>query len=179
MKASVFIAASLDGYIARKDGSLDWLPGADGNAAENEDYGYAKFFDSIDLLVMGRNTYDFIKNAAPEWPYKKKRVVVLSRTLAPDNLPEGVSLASGTAQELWEQFQKVYKASHIYLDGANTIQEFLEAGLVNEMIITRVPVLIGKGIALFGALSKDIPLQHIETKSYPSGFVQSRYEMAS
>lgn len=173
-KCSVFIATSLDGFIARKDGGLDWLPGSDG-VSDGEDYGYHAFFDSIDTLVFGRKTYE-LASSFPKWPYAGKKVVVLSsaypKALHPiDTDIEGSSLPP---RELISTLESK-NAQHIYVDGGSTIQSFLREGLIDELTITRVPILIGEGIALFGPTSRDIKLHHVSTVSFPSGFVQSKY----
>lgn len=180
MKISVYIATSLDGYIAREDGSLDWLPGSDGETANgdnNEDYGYHAFMDSIDVLIMGRNTYEMVAGFGP-WPYGEKKVIVLSKTLKelPAELPDVVELTSCSPGEIVKRLE-ASGYTHAYIDGGQTIQGFLKADLISEVTITRVPVVIGGGIPLFGPLEKDYLLKHIETRSFDTGFVQSRYEM--
>lgn len=174
LKCSVFIATSLDGFIARKNGALDWLPGSDAEPGE-EDYGYNSFFDSIDTLVFGRKTYE-LASSFPVWPYAEKNVVVLSSRYPQTLLPisqniEGTSL---TPRKLLAALEN-RGARHIYVDGGTTIQNFLRDGLINDLTITRVPVLIGEGIPLFGSTGRDIPMQHISTKAFSSGFVQSKY----
>ena len=175
MKASVYIATSLDGFIAREDGSLDWLPGSEGGG--DEDYGYQAFMDSVDVLVMGRNSYEMVLSFG-EWPYGDKRVVVLSRTLTElaDHLPQTVELSAASPAVLVAELESS-GAKHLYIDGGKVIQSFLKAGLIQELIITKIPVLIGPGLPLFGPLDQDMALRHIETKSFESGLVQSRYEV--
>lgn len=184
MKASVFIATTLDGYIARENGSLDWLPGAEGeidissepdNNSDNEDFGYNVFMDHIDVLVMGRNTYEFVLSSG-QWPYGNKRVIVLSSTInrVSDNISGTVEIRSGSPDEIYLEL-KLAGAKHLYIDGGKTIQEFLNSGLIDEIIITTVPVLIGKSIPLFGVLNEDKKLELLETKHYSNGFVQSKY----
>ncbi len=177
-QCSVFIATSLDGFIARKDGALDWLPGSDGQTG-GEDYGFGAFFESVDTLVIGRKTYDLVLTF-PEWPYKGKRVVVLSSrypaTLTP--LGENLSGASAAPHDLLRQLA-LEGARHIYVDGGKTIQGFLAAGLIQEMTLTRVPVLLGEGIPLFGPLARDLALHHLETRSFDNGLVQSRYRVGN
>ena len=180
MKASVYIATSLDGFIARENGALDWLPGSgDGDevADTDDDFGFNAFMDSIDVLVMGRNTYELVL-AFGQWPYEGKRVIVLSNTLSKiaDDLPTTVELRSCQPLELYRELESA-GANHLYIDGGKTIQGFLAAGLINEIILTRIPVLIGTGIPLFGPLAEDIKLRHIETHSFKNGFVQSKYEV--
>ena len=178
MKASVYIATTLDGFIARENGELDWLPGSEGEATGEgivEDHGFNAFFDSVDVLVMGRKTYQFVVSSE-QWFYGDKRVVVLSTTLpgiAP-NLPATVQLRRDSPAELYRALEKE-GVKHLYIDGGKTIQGFLEAGLIDEIIITRIPVLIGSGIPLFGALAQDITLRHIKTHSFDNGLVQSQY----
>lgn len=174
IKCSVFIATSLDGFIARKDGGLDWLPQP--NEAEGgEDYGYKEFMASVDTLVMGRKTYELVLTFK-EWPYPDKKVVVLSSRYptTPTRLADGVEGVLCSPRELVEQLS-ARGARHLYVDGGKTIQGFLNAGLIHEMTITRVPVLLGDGIPLFGRLASDIRLQHVATKAYANGLVQSRY----
>lgn len=176
IKCSVFIASSLDGFIARKNGSLDWLPGSDGETG-GEDYGFNEFFMSIDTLVVGRNTYD-LALTFKEWPYRGKKVIVLSSGFpkTPKNLAEGVEGTSSSPKELIHRLASSGSV-HVYVDGGKTIQSFLQANLIHEMTITRIPILIGDGISLFGPLVHDIKLQHLSTRAFESGFVQSKYKV--
>lgn len=177
MKASVFIATSLDGFIARTNGGIDWLPS--GNGANGEDYGYAKFIDSVDTLVMGRKTFETAMTFSV-WPYGKKSVIVLSRRLRslPKRHPKSVEIMSCAPAELLNVLAK-RGVKHIYVDGGKTIQGFLRAGLINQVIITRVPVLIGRGIPLFGALQNDLKLRHVKTRCFDDGLVQSSYQISA
>ena len=187
MKVSVYIATSLDGFIARENGGLDWLlgaqqgesregDGADGNSGDEDD-GFQEFMDSVDVLVMGRNTYEVVLSFGP-WPYGSKRVLVLTSTpiQIPVDLAGTVNWRScspaGLVKELSES-----GAKHLYIDGGKTIQGFLNAGLIDEITITRIPVLIGSGIPLFGPLGNDKHLAHIETQSFDYGMVQSKYKV--
>ncbi|CCG99509.1 putative protein ywjB [Fibrella aestuarina BUZ 2] len=173
---SVYIATSLDGFIARPNGAIDWLTDP-AFTIPDEDFGYQSFIDSIDALVMGRGTYEKVATF-PEWPYPK-RVFVLSHTLTnvPDALVDKVELLSLSPRELVTYLAgRGYR--HIYLDGGQTIQQFLREGLVDELTLTRVPVLLGEGIPLFGNTGPDIALQHLRTTTYPNGFVQSVYKRA-
>ncbi len=177
MKISVYIATSLDGFIARENGDLDWLPGSDGDEdGTGEDYGYHQFMESVDVLVMGRNTYEMILSFG-EWPYGEKRVIVLSskEIEIPEHLSGKVESSSSPPVKLGDELRKS-GAKHLYIDGGKTIQGFLNAGLIQEMIITRVPVLLGSGIPLFGELDSDKKLRLLESRSFDSGFVQSKYE---
>ena len=174
MKCSVFIATSLDGYIARADGSLDWLPPGGG-----EEHGYTEFMVTVDVVVMGRITYETVLTF-DTWPYVGKPVVVLStRPLQPTTLPGTVVEAmSGTPDEIVARLA-ARGSQHAYVDGGITVQRFLDAGLIQRMIITRIPVVLGRGIPLFGPVSRDIRLEHVATRSYQSGMVQSEYTITA
>ena len=174
MKATVFIATSLDGFIAREDGAIDWLPtGAD---TKFEDYGYGEFMKSVDALVMGRKTYETVRGFGGEWPYGSKPVIVLTskKLQIPRELAKTVTTMSGKVETIVKHLES-REMNHLYVDGGVTIQKFLNAGALDRLIITRIPVLIGKGIPLFGPVDQDIKLSHIGTKTYPSGLVQSEY----
>jgi dihydrofolate reductase len=171
MTISVFIGTSVDGFIARKNGSFDFLP-VDGG----EPHGYEEFMAGIDALVIGRNTFEVVL-AFPEWPYGKKRVVVLSSGRIDVSAARGaLEHMSGPPQEIVAKLAAT-GARNLYIDGGDTIQRFLRAGIIQRLIITRVPVLIGEGIALFGSLPHDVKLRHVATKSFASGLVQSEYEV--
>lgn len=176
IKCSVYIATTLDGFIARKNGALDWLPGSDGAASE-EDYGYGEFFASVDALVMGRNTYELARTFSP-WPYQGKRVIVLSHAY-PAALTSIAENAEGTSAAPATLLQQLANAGvkHVYVDGGKTIQSFLAAGLIDEITLTRIPVLIGEGIPLFAALPHDIKLKHLHTRAFDNGLVQSKYQL--
>ncbi len=175
MKASVYIATSVDGFIAREDGSIDWLPS--GENAAGEDYGYQDFMDSVDALVMGRNTYELVLSFG-KWPYGEKPVVVLSSNNLeiPKNLPGSISPLSGSPGEIVEQLSKI-GYSHLYINGGKTIQSFLRKGLIQTLIITKIPILIGSGIPLFGELPQDLKLRLLEPRQFDNGIVQSKYEV--
>jgi dihydrofolate reductase len=177
MKATVFIATSLDGFIAREDGGIDWLPTGE-VTGEPEDYGYHTFIETVDALVMGRNTYELVRTFG-EWPYGDMPVVVLSTRGVdiPPEIARTVETMRGSPTEIVERLAE-RGTGHLYVDGGNTIQRFLADGLIQRMIITRVPVLLGKGIPLFGPVPRDIALRHVRTHGYPSGLVQSEYEVA-
>lgn len=177
MKASVYIATSLDGFIAREDGDIDWLEGHE-SAGEGEDMGFQAFMDSVDALVMGRNTYDKVLSFDVGWPYGEKPVIVLTnRPFSPPDAPSAnVSAMSGSPSEIVAQLS-AQGMTHIYIDGGQLIQSFIRAGLVNQLIITTIPVLIGSGIPLFGSLPHDIILRLIDSRAYVNGFVQSSYAL--
>jgi dihydrofolate reductase len=171
----VFVGTSVDGFIARENGAFDFLP-ADGG----EPHGYEEFFASVDALVIGRKTYETVLAMSEEWYYRDKRVVVLS------SRPIDFSVALGRGARLEQMSGRPHDivarleasgARHLYVDGGFTIQEFLRAGLIDRIVVTRVPVLVGTGIPLFGAVPHDIPLEHVGTRQYKTGLVQSEYRV--
>jgi dihydrofolate reductase len=173
MTVSVFIGTSLDGYIARPNGDLDFLPESGG-----EPHGYNEFIAGVDALVIGRKTFETVL-AFPVWPYGDKRVVVLSRQALDLSVVRGgvVEKMAGAPAEIVSKLA-ASGSHHLYVDGGITIQNFLRAGLIQRLIITRVPVLIGEGIPLFGTLPRDVRMRHVATQHYPSGLVKSEYQVA-
>jgi len=172
MKASVFVGISVDGFMARRDGALDFLP------EDCEPHGYEEFVATVDVLVIGRGTFAVVAKFA-EWPYGEKRVLVLSSSpIDLSNLPPTVTHMRGEPAAIVAALD-AQGFHHAYVDGGITIQRFLRAGLIQKLTVTRVPVLIGDGIPLFGALPSDIKLRHVATRSYPSGLVQSEYEVVA
>ncbi len=176
-KVSVFIATSLDGFIARKDGNLDWLNQANESIPKGEDCGYQAFIDSVDVLIMGRNTYEQVLSFG-EWPYRDKSVIVLSsKTInIPVDLQPTVSASSETPKDLVDCLSS-QEVKHLYIDGGVTIQRFLAAGLIDELTITLIPVILGDGKPLFASLKNDVLLNHIATKIFDFGFVQVKYQV--
>ena len=172
MSVSVFIGTSVDGFIARTNGALDFLPEGGG-----EPHGYNEFIASVDAIVIGRKTFETVL-AFDTWPYGDKRVVVLSsRPVALSAVRGGVVEQMGGPPAGIVSQLAARGIHHLYIDGGVTIQGFLRAGVIQRLIITRVPVLIGEGIPLFGSLPHDIRLRHIATRHYPSGLVQSEYQV--
>jgi dihydrofolate reductase len=172
IRVSVYIATSLDGFIARRNGDIDWLTGGEGT----EDYGYAEFMSGVDMIVMGRNTYEKVLTFGG-WPYEKKVVVLSSRELViPELLSARVEAIHLSPSDLLQRLE-IRAVEHIYLDGGVTIQRFLRDGLVHEMTITTIPVLIGEGLPLFGPLEKDVKLELLASRSFPNGFVQNKYRV--
>jgi dihydrofolate reductase len=169
---SVFIGTSVDGFIARKNDDLDFLPEGGG-----EPHGYNEFMASVDALVIGRRTYEKVLTFGA-WPYGSKRVVVLSSRPIDLSVVRGgvVEQMAGEPAEIVAQLA-ARGVHNLYIDGGVTIQRFLRAGMIQRLIITRVPVLIGDGVPLFGTLLHDIRLRHIATRHYPSGLVQSEYDV--
>ena len=174
MRVSVFVGTSLDGFIARENGCLDFL-----EMASDEDNGYEAFLESVDAVVLGRKTYETV-SAYHQWPYVEKLVVVLSTTLRGARGPEGsrCEFINGSPAEVLSRLAQ-RGTQHVYVDGGGTIQRFLREGLVHDITINRGPVLIGAGVPLFGSLFRDVRLQHVRTRTFPSGFVQSEYRVIS
>jgi dihydrofolate reductase len=171
----IFMAMSLDGYVAREDFSLDWLMK---QKTDGEDHGYEAFMDSVDGLVMGSGSFRTALTF-DAWPYEKP-VVVLSKTLKPEDIPEDlrdkVSISALAPQQLMASLsEQGWKRA--YIDGGKVIQSFMRAGLIADMTVTVVPILIGSGKRMFGALNADIDLHLLESKSFPSGLVTSRYKV--
>lgn len=169
MKFSVFIAASLDGYIAREDGSIDWLTSIPN--PDNDDYGFGVYMNSIDAMLMGRKTFETVQSF-DQWPYKVP-VFVWSQSL--ESLPAAyngkASIITGKVEEVVRKLKESGKHS-VYVDGGRTIRAFLEADLIDEMTLTLVPVLLGKGIPLFGKLERDRHFRTIRTKLYDNSLTQ-------
>jgi dihydrofolate reductase len=174
MTVSVFVGASVDGFIARPNGDLDWLPAGGG-----EPHGYDEFIASVDAIVIGRKTFETVLTLGA-WPYGEKRVVVLSSSPVDLSAAGGgvVEQMAGSPAEIVSRLA-ASGARHLYVDGGLTIQGFLRAGLVERLVITRVPVLIGVGIPLFGSLPRDVRLRHVATRHFPSGLVQSEYHVGA
>jgi dihydrofolate reductase len=175
MNASVFVGISVDGFLARPDGRLDWLPGDDAEA-----HGYEEFMATIDAIVIGRKTFETVMGFEA-WPYGEKRVLVLSSGPLDLSLAEargGRVEQMGGAPSAVARRLAASGAQHLYVDGGVTIQRFLREGLIDRLVLTRVPVLIGEGIPLFGALPHDVRLVHVATRVYASGLVQTEYRVA-
>ncbi|MGA3190252.1 MAG: dihydrofolate reductase family protein [Bryobacteraceae bacterium] len=170
MAASVFVGVSVDGFIARPNGGLDFL-----DAGGNEPHGYDEFYASVDAVVIGRKTFEMVLSFGG-WAYGDKRVVVLSSRPIDLSVVVGgvVEQMGGPPAEIVSRLA-ARGIHNLYIDGGITIQEFLRAGMIERLIITRVPVLIGEGIPLFGSLPHDVRLRHVATRHYPSGLVQSEY----
>lgn len=169
----VFIARSLDGYIADKKGGLDWL-----NMVPNPDHldlGYEKFIQSVDAIVMGRSTFAMVSGFDIDWPYPIP-VFVLSNSLKsiPEDLENKVSLISGSLSEILEHIHS-RGYTRLYIDGGLTVQNFLKEDLIDEMIITTIPILLGAGIPLFGELPEKMEFEHVKSELFLDSLVQDSY----
>lgn len=177
IKCSVFIAASIDGFIARLDGDIEWLHRPEYESAELRGVTYEQFMATVDALVMGRKTLDKVLSF-PEWPYADKPVIALSNRPVdiPAHLQGNIEVLAGDVTVITEQLA-ARGLQHLYIDGGQTIQAFLDAGLIDELIITRIPVVLGQGIALFSQAGRERHLRHIATRASDNGFVQSQYQV--
>jgi len=174
MKLSAFCGVSVDGFLARPNDALDFL-----RTGEQEPHGFEEFYGSVDVVVIGRKTFEVVLTFG-KWSYGKKPVMVLSSHRLDFSLVHGgvVEQMSGEPAEIVTRL-RARGFKHAYIDGGITIQRFLAAGLIDRLIITRVPVLIGEGIPLFGPVPRDIGLRHVATRTYRGGLVQSEYEVGS
>lgn len=172
MKTTVYIGTSLDGFIARNDGDIDWLTRF---ANDEAIHAYEEFMSGIDAIVIGRGTFEKVLTF-PSWPYEKK-AFVLSTSIkqVPDILREKVTVLSMKPKELLNYLSSK-GISSIYVDGGKVIQEFLKEDLIDKLIISKVPVLIGSGIPLFDYLDSDLQFRHIQTQVSSNGLVRSYYE---
>lgn len=176
MKNKVFIATSLDGFIADQDGGIDWLHSTPNPTGD--DMGYASFMETVDALLMGRNTFETVCSFDIDWPYSKP-VFVLSSSLnkIPPKFENKAFLVSGKLYDVLDSIRS-QGYGNLYIDGGKTIQNFLKEGLIDEMIITKIPILLGKGMPLFGALDKPQHFKCIDSKIYLDSVVQNRFVKA-
>ena len=165
----LYVATSLDGFIARKDGSIDWL-----SPYENgpEDYGYKAFLEKVGIVIMGNTTYEQVLTFG-EFPYKGKDCFVFTRNKEKSK-DENVTFVSKNAKDFISQLRE---NKNIWLvGGALIIEEFLKFDLIDEFIITIIPILLGEGIPLFRGRSNEKNLKLIDVKTFDQGLVQLHYE---
>ena len=179
-RAFVFVGVSADGFIAREDGAIDWLEAAHARAPAGEDFGYAAFLAGMDALVMGRHTFELVSGFA-DWPYGDKPVTVLSRRGAagvavPPALAGRVQASDEAPLALLRRLGSL-GIRRVYVDGGLAVQSFLREGLVDELIVTTVPVLIGRGRPLFGPLQGDVDLELLDSRRHDGGYVQQRWRV--
>ena len=184
MKCTVFIATSLDGYIATPDGSVEWLDQVGDQSAdlgEDADMGFLALMESVDCLIMGRKCMEKVDNfnlTDEQWPYGNTRVIALSNSLSdvPESVKGKVELMSGDIPTVIKQLESEGH-KHAYVDGGALISSFLNLKLINELIITQAPVVLGDGISLFQNIQQSINLENPEAIAYPNGFVQVKYQV--
>jgi len=190
MKCSIFIAPSVDGYIATEDGGIHWLETLGKSVSEKEssselmkhfNMSMPNFMKSVDCMIIGRKLMEVLSsfNLTPEqWPYGDTKIIALSNTIkeAPRNLKDKIEIYSGSIPKLISKLEKEgYK--HAYIDGGTTITTFLNLELINEITLTQAPVLLGSGIPLFGKLSKQINLENAQATAFPNNFIELKYKV--
>ena len=168
MQCSVYIDTSLDGFIARKNDALDWLSIV---SRPKEDYGYKRFADSVDTMILGRKTYDVVLGFGA-WPYAGKRSIVMTHETRVSR--HGEEFFAGSPAELVERLRRE-GSKRAYVDGGAVIQQFLAADLVDDMTLSIIPILLGEGVPLFGAIGRDVHLRLAASRSFESGLVQLEY----
>jgi len=173
MSNIVYIATSLDGFIAREDGNVDWLIGTPN--PDNSDFGFSEFMENIDAIVMGKNSFEMVLSFG-EWPYRKP-VFVLSNSLhkIPDNLIGKAEILNGNPLSIIKELNS-RQFFNLYVDGGKVIQDFLELGLIDEMIITKIPIVLGSGIPLFTKVSSEQKFKHVKTEVFQNSLVKSHYK---
>jgi dihydrofolate reductase len=178
VKVSAFIGISLDGFIAREDGSIEWLDDAHKKVNSDEDFGFKSFLASIDLIIMGRKTFEQVMTF-DNWQYNNTKIIVLtSKNIEiPEKLKQTVTTCNTTSPKQLIKELSDQSINHIYIDGGTVIQDFLSAGLVDEITVTIVPIIIGKGKSFSGLLSKDLSLEHLKSTVFNFGFVQVKYKI--
>jgi len=183
MKCSVYIATSVDGYIAMPDGGVDWLHTSGNLKADmgDVDMGFQTFIDSVDCMIMGRKCMDMIASmnlSSEQWPYGDIRIIVLSNTVKepPESLRGRVKMYSGSIPDLVLALESE-GFKHAYIDGGATITSFINLKLIDQMIITKAPILLGEGIPLFGKIKHRPKLENAKTTAYKNDFVQVKYSV--
>lgn len=173
-KNYIFIAKSLDGYIADKNGGLGWLEMVPN--PEQKDLGFVKFLTKVDAIIMGRTTFEVVCGFGGDWPYDKP-VFVLSSTLksVPEKFQDKAEVVNGSLTEVLESIHKK-GYSQLYIEGGATIQSFLKEDLIDEMIISTIPILLGGGIPLFGDLPHEMEFEHVVSKVFLSAITQDTYK---
>jgi dihydrofolate reductase len=179
VKVSVFIGTSLDGFIAREDGDISWLDSANKKATPGEDFGFNSFLESVDLIVMGRKTFEQVITFN-DWSYKDTKMIVLTSNdiEIPEKLKKTVTTSNTLSSVQLIKELSDQPINHIYVDGGTVIQDFLSTGLVDEITVTIVPILIGNGKPFSRLLPSDLYLQHLKTTVYDFGFVQNKYKVS-
>lgn len=169
----VFIGASLDGYIADRNGGLNWLTAIPN--PEQSDMGYTEFMAQVDALVMGRKTFETVCGFEGDWPYAKP-IFIVSRTLdtIAEEYRDKAELVKGSLVQILE---KIHNEGYhrLYIDGGVTIQNFLKEDLIDEITITTIPIVLGGGSALFSVLPKELEFTLVESKIFLNQLVQSHY----
>lgn len=177
IRCSVFIASSVDGFIARDNGDIDWLEKPGFDSQQGLHLTYDKFIKTVDTIVMGRKTFEKVLSFS-EWIYGEIPLIVLStqNLKIPHHLAGKVTIDRGDPKDIITRIAPSGN-HHLYIDGGYTIQNFLKSGLINDITITRIPVILGSGISLFGTIGLEFSLHHIKTSTARNGLVQSQYSV--
>lgn len=174
-KVRVFIACSLDGFIAGEGGDLSWLPQPQDGITE--DHGYHAFFADVGALLMGRASYDVVMGFGVEWPYQDRPVLVATHRELESSIPT-VRPVRGDIHELVARARDAAAGRDVYVDGGNVIRQALDARLVDELVVTVVPVVLGRGLPLFAGSERRTPLALVSCRSFDTGMVQLTYRPA-
>ena len=169
----LYIAVSLDGYIARVDGGVDWL---NGFTMPGEDYGYAAFYKSVDCIVMGSRTYQQVLDFG-DWPYPGKMSIVFTHRESRTDR-EDIEFSSGDVELILQNIKARGYDSIWLLGGGYLVRAFMTKGLVDEYIISIIPLILGEGIALFNPVKLEERLEFVEALTFPDGLVQLHYKRA-
>ncbi len=170
---SYYVAMSLDGFIAGRDGDISWLSAVE---RKGEDYGYAAFYDSVDAILLGRKTYDLCLTF-PAWPYAGKRTWIFSRALAATGRKDAF-VTRKSPVELMHELEPAGVRKAWLVGGGELAGAFGEAGLIAEYIVSIIPVLLGGGIRVSGGKERREKLRLVSEKTFPSGLVQLTYRAA-
>lgn len=173
-RIKLYIACSLDGYIAREDGSIDWLTEYDNNS--ETDYGYSEFYASVGTVLMGRKTYEQVLGFG-DWPYADKKTYVFTGQKEPLLREKNVEFVSGNVREFTRQLKENTDKDIWLVGGSQLIKAFLEEDLVDDMIVFIVPIILGGGIPLFDRIGKEIKLKMTNTERYESGLLRTEYNL--
>ncbi|MEX1366201.1 MAG: dihydrofolate reductase family protein [Nannocystaceae bacterium] len=179
-RVRVFIATSLDGFIAGPDDELDWLSSRSG--AEEAQDTFTPFFEQVGAMLMGRRTFDVVSGFDGQWPYGRTPVLVATtRPLSedPSAVPSSVRAVSGSIEALVDQAKQAAGDRDVYVDGGALIRSAMDAGLVDEIVVTVVPIVLGAGAPLFAGLSRRHPLQLLGCRAIGGGLVELRYAPGS
>jgi len=173
-RIKLYIACSLDGFIARENGSIDWLTEYENNPGT--DYGYSEFYSSIGTVLMGRKTYEQVLGFGV-WPYGEKKTYVFTRQKEPLRREKNVEFVSGDVGEFVRQLKENTDEDIWLVGGSQLIKVFLEEDLAQDLIVFVVPIILGSGIPLFDRVGKEVRLRMIDTEMYESGLVRLEYEI--
>lgn len=169
----LFIAQTLDGYIARADGALDWLDEL--ASPQGEDYGYANFLTTISTIIMGRNTYQQILSFGVDWPYAEQKTIIFTTNKTMEVSTPNTEISDELNTQYVQKIKDSAQGNIWIVGGGKLIQSFLAIDAIDEMIISQVPRILGQGIRLFPEGTKETPLQLVTTTNYDKGVINLKY----